>query len=88
MSRRAPRQTALIACHGGDCAEVIPRGQLFCERCDAALLEETRALIVKECRPDGKFTFAFQHALERAQTEIEYARKTGHRLEHPAKFEW
>jgi hypothetical protein len=86
--QRQPRQTALSACHGGECAEVIPRGQLFCERCDAALLDETRALIVKLHRPGERWTFAFKDAMQRAQTEIEYARKTGHRLEQTAKFDW
>lgn len=67
---------------------MIPRGQLFCERCDAALLDETRAAIAKLHRPGERWTFAFKDALARAQTEIEYARKVGHRMEHPAKFEW
>jgi hypothetical protein len=88
MVQRPLKQKAFAACLGDDCAEVIAPGRLFCHRCDAALLDETRELVAKLHRPGAKWTLKFQDALERARTEIAYARKTGHRLEHTAKFEW
>jgi hypothetical protein len=88
MARHAVKQAAMRACEAIGCADFAPAEHLFCERHDAMLQSDIKAILAKHWRPGGKRTKVLSLTLERAKEEILFCQTAGYRVPRPAEFEW
>jgi hypothetical protein len=56
MARHAVKQATMRACEAIGCADFAPAEWLFCERHDAMLQSDIKAILAKHWRPTGKRT--------------------------------
>lgn len=82
-------QRALVSnCHAIGCRNWITPDGVFCERHDAMLQSDIKALIAKHYRPGRPSSKVFAMWLEQAQQEILYAQTAGHKFPRAGSFEW
>jgi hypothetical protein len=85
---RRGQQELVVTCRAVGCTAWLPPTQLFCERHDAMLQSDLRAILGKTYKPGKPPSKVFTRTLERALEEILYAQTAGHRMPREGDFEW